>query len=90
MIKSNLTDGDRNDIANVACDLETGNFLLRPRPLMYRVFMRYVGEILDRGFEEGNVLEEEIMDYFNACGSRDKMGEYEKKYETKKNNKEEE
>ena len=80
MRKSNLTDEDRNEIANIACDLETGNFLIRPRKLSYRVLMHYIAEILDRGPDEDNPLEQEIVDYFNACGSRDAMKEYEELY----------
>lgn len=84
-MKSNLTDEDRNEIANVVCDVETGNYLLRPRKLSHRIMMTYIARLLTDG--PGTVVDQEIIDYYNACGSRDSMNEYEQKYEIKKETK---
>lgn len=78
-MKSNLTDEDRGEIANVVSDFMTGNYLLRPRKLSHRIMMTYISRLLTDG--PGTFVDQEIIDYYNACGTRDLMKAYEEKYE---------
>lgn len=73
MSKSNLTDEDRKEISSAAYDIATGNYLLRPRKLSERALIFMICELLHR--KELTVVEQEIIDYYNAS-TDPRMSEY--------------
>lgn len=77
--KSNLSNEDREELCRVVCDLETGNHLLgRKRTLGHRALICYVCRIQGEGAK--TEVDQEILDYCEACRSEEAMRKYNEKW----------
>lgn len=60
-----LTKEEIIDIRKIACDLESGNFLLRPRTKEYMTFMREVCEAIET--KDRTPRQTELWNEYNKC-----------------------
>lgn len=60
-----LTENEKKMVGQAAADLETGNHLLRPRSIEYRIFLNELCEALHK---EGELTEREreLVNAYNA------------------------
>ena len=65
MKKTILTNKEKELISFVACDLQSGNHLLRPRSEEYWSFGKEVNEALNA--ESPDEKQKEIKEYFHQC-----------------------
>ena len=80
-MKSKISNEWRREIERCATDYATGHYLICERSLGHLALMHWISEFLQKGTE--TKVEEEVVDYFKACSEPKLMEEYEKKYEVK-------
>ena len=60
-----LTKREKELISQIACDLESGNHLIRPRNKEYRDFFREFLEVSNT--KEPTERQKEILEYYKQC-----------------------
>lgn len=61
-----MTDEERQQIYQIAMDLESGNHLLRPRSAEYRTLLREVAVAIDTPEENRSQRQKELVEEYNS------------------------